>query len=103
MCENFSFPNCAVASCGSQFNKYQLDILMRYAQPREIVICFDNEEKPGSEDYFQKLWKMCSKYKNYSNFSFIYDRENLTKKKDSPVDEGQEKFEELLKRRVIVK
>ena len=52
---------------------------------------------------FQKLWKMCSKYKNYSNFSFIYDRENLTKKKDSPVDEGQEKFEELLKRRVIVK
>lgn len=103
LCENFSFPNCAVASCGSQFNKYQLDILMRYAQPKEIVICFDNEEKPGSEDYFQKLWKMCSKYKNYSNFSFIYDRENLTKKKDSPVDEGQEKFEELLKRRVIVK
>lgn len=103
LCENFSFPNCGVAVCGSQFNKYQLDILMRYARPREIVLCFDNEEKAGSDIYFQKLWKMCSKYKNYSNFSFIYDRNNLTKKKNSPVDEGQEKFEELLKRRVIVK
>ena len=103
LCENFSFPNCGVAVCGSQFNKYQLDILMRYARPREIVLCFDNEEKAGSDINFQKLWKMCSKYKNYSNFSFIYDRNNLTKKKNSPVDEGQEKFEELLKRRVIVK
>lgn len=103
LCENFSFPNCAVACCGSQFNKYQLDILMRFAHPREIVICFDNEEKPGSELYFQKLWKICEKYRNYCNFSFVYDRENLTKKKDSPVDEGQKVFEELLKRRVIVK
>ena len=32
-----------------------------------------------------------------------YDAEKIKKKKDSPVDEGQEKFEELLKRRVIVK
>lgn len=103
LADAFDFPNCSVASCGSQFNKYQLDILMRTARPREIVICFDNEEKPGSDLYFQKLWKICEKYKNYCNFSFIYDRENLTQKKQSPVDIGQSVFEKLLKRRVIVK
>lgn len=101
--DNFDFPNCSVACCGSQFNKYQLDILMRYASPREIVLCFDNEEKEKSDTYFQKLWKICEKYKNYCNFSFIYDRENLTKKKQGPADTGQEVFEELLKRRVVVK
>lgn len=102
-CESFSIPNCGVAVCGSQFNKYQLNLLMRECAPREIVICFDNEEKPGSDEYFKKLKAICDKYKNYCNFSFIYDRENITKKKNSPTDEGQEKFEQLLKRRVIVK
>lgn len=100
--DGFSFPSCGVAICGSQFNKYQLDLLLRYAQPREIVLCLDNEEKPGSEDYFQKLWKICSKYKAYCNFSFIYDRKNLTSKKDSPTDCGEDIFRELLKGRVKV-
>ena len=43
--ESFSFPNCSCAVCGSQFNKYQLDILMKNCHPKEIVICFDKEEK----------------------------------------------------------
>ena len=52
--ENFSTPNCAVAICGSQFNKYQVDLLMRFAHPREIILCLDNEEKEGSTEYFEK-------------------------------------------------
>ena len=66
--ENFSTPNCAVAICGSQFNKYQVDLLMRFAHPREIILCLDNEEKEGSTEYFEKLWKICNKYKNYCRF-----------------------------------
>lgn len=45
MLESTSMVNCGVAVCGSQFNKYSLHMLMKFGKPREIVICFDNEEK----------------------------------------------------------
>lgn len=101
--ECFSIPNCSVAVCGSTFNKYHLDLLMRYAHPQEIVICFDNEEKKGEQKYFDKLWNMCMKYKNYANISFIYDRKGLTALKDSPTDEGEGIFLKLLVDRIRVK
>ena len=101
--ENFRIPNCSVAVCGSNFNKYQLNILMKTCAPHEIVLCFDKEELPGKEDYFNKLWNMCQKYKNYCNFSFIYDRENLLDLKDSPTDKGEGTFIKLLGKRVFVK
>lgn len=101
--ESFSsIPNCAVAVCGSNFNKYQLNLLMKKCFPREIVLCFDKEEKPGEEKYFNKLWNICKKYGNYCNFSFIYDREDLLDLKDSPTDRGEEVFLKLLDKRVKV-
>jgi hypothetical protein len=101
--ESFNGRNCAVASCGSNINKYQMDLLMRYCAPRQIVICFDNEEKEGEDKYFTKLWNMCKKYRTYCNMSFIYDRNNITKKKDSPSDNGEEIFAKLLKERIKVR
>lgn len=101
--EGFRLPNCSAAVCGSNFNKYQLNILMKACSPSEIVLCFDKEELPGEEKYFYKLWDICQKYKNYCNFSFIYDREGLLDLKDSPTDKGEETFIKLLGRRVIVK
>lgn len=97
--ESFRAPHCGVAVCGSQFNKYQLRLLMELCQPTEIVICFDKEEKPGEENYFNKLWNLCDKYKNYANFSFIYDRQGLLEMKDSPTDKGEEIFKKLLQKR----
>ena len=101
--ESFSFPNCSCAVCGSQFNKYQLDILMKNCQPKEIVICFDKEEKDKEDKYFFKLYNMCKKYINYCKMSFIYDTENLLKLKESPTDCGESIFKKLLERRIIVK
>lgn len=101
--ESFKRPNCAVAVCGSQFNKYQLYLLMKHCSPKEIVICFDREEKEGEDKYFNKLWNICEKYKNYCNFSFIYDRMGITKMKDSPTDNGEEVFKQLLEKRVMVR
>lgn len=101
--ESFSRPNCCVAVCGSQFNKYQLHVLMKYCQPREIVICFDNEELPHEDSYFNKLWALCQRYKLYADFSFIYDREGLTKLKQSPTDCGEDIFNKLLSRRIKVR
>ena len=75
---------------------------MKKCFPREIVLCFDKEEKPGEEKYFNKLWNICRKYGNYCNFSFIYDREDLLDLKDSPTDKGEEVFLKLLDKRVKV-
>lgn len=101
--ESFDTLNCAVASCGSNINKFQIDLLIRYCAPHEIVICYDKEEEKGEEKYFNKLWNFCKKYETYCNMSFIYDRENIIGQKDSPSDRGEKKFLELLKRRIIVK
>lgn len=101
--EGFELQNYGVAACGSNINKYQIDILMRYCAPHYIVVCFDKEEKEGEDKYFNKLWNMCKKYTNYCSMSFIYDRNNLLKMKDSPTDRGEKKFIKLLEERVIVK
>lgn len=101
--ESFHLPNCSVAVCGSNFNKYQLNILMKTCAPHEIILCFDKEELSGEDKYFNKLWNICQKYKNYCNFSFVYDRESLLDLKDSPTDKGEETFIKLIGKRVIVK
>ena len=100
--DGFNMPNCSAAVCGSNFNKYQLNILMKFCAPSEIVICFDKEEKPGEEKYFNKLYNICKKYSQYANFSFIYDREGLLDLKESPTDRGEEVFKKLLEKRVRV-
>lgn len=102
-CDDFQMDNCAVAVCGSQLNKWQIKILMKECHPQEIVICFDKEEQPPAELYFNKLYELCNKYKNYADFSFIYDREKLLDMKDSPSDKGEEVFRKLLSKRVRVK
>lgn len=102
-CEAFEGPNCAVAVCGSQFNKYQLNLLLRTCNPKEIVLCFDSEELPDDTKYFDKLWDICKKYSNYTNFSFVYDRLRLLNLKESPSDRGEEIFKKLLAKRTKVK
>ena len=101
--DGFKRPNCAVAVCGSSINKFQIDILMQTCAPKEFIICFDKEEEGTEDKYFNKLKKLGEKYSNYGNFSFIYDFHNRLEMKDSPVDRGEEIFNQLLKERVKVK
>jgi len=105
-CNTFysSDENVAVACCGSNFNKMQLNLLLWECAPREVILCFDNEEEEGEDyKYFYKLRDICKKYNNYCDFSFIYDKQGLTKLKDSPSDRGREIFEKLFQQRVRVK
>jgi len=101
--ESWDLPNCSAAVCGSQLNKFALKILLKAARPKEIVICFDKEEKEGSDEYFNKLYRIGKKYQNYADFSFIYDRENLLNLKDSPTDKGADVFWQLYKKRVKIR
>lgn len=93
--------NVSVANCGSNFHKAQLNLLLKLGVS-EIIIAYDKENTTveNSEKYFDKLYKICDKYNNYCNFSFIYDRENLLEAKDSPIDKGPVIFEQLLHNRV---
>ena len=101
--EGFDLINSAAAVCGNKLNKYVIDILIRECHPKEIVVCFDKEQTSKyDETYFNKLYNMCSKYKNYAQMSFIYDKENLLDLKDSPTDKGEEVFKKLLKERIEI-
>ena len=100
--DSFSRPNCCAAVCGSNLNKFALKILLRECAPKEIVVCFDKEELPNQDKYFFKLWNLCKRYTNYCNFSFVYDRQNLLKLKESPTDCGEEVFEKLIRKRIKV-
>ena len=100
--ESWNMPNLSVACCGSNINKFQIDILMRTCQPSEIIVCFDSEEHKEEDKYFTKLWNICKKYLSYSNMSFIYDRQHLLDYKDSPSDKGEQIFRRLLEERVKV-
>lgn len=100
--DSFSMPNCAVAVCGNNLAPLQVRLLLQHCHPREIVICFDSEELPHEDRYFNRLHRIATRYKNYCQMSFIYDREKLLQLKDSPVDKGEAVFEQLLKKRKIV-
>jgi len=101
--ESFKRDNCVVAVCGSNFNKYALKILIHECHPKQIIVAFDNEELPGEFKYKHKLEDLCKKYSNYCTFSYIYDRGELMKLKESPFDNGEEVFEKLLERSIKVK
>lgn len=98
--------NIALAVCGSNFNKLQLELLLRNFYLKEIIIAFDKEyvkyPSKESEKYFNHLWQICERYKNYCSFSFIFDTKNYLSYKDSPLDKGKPTFEKLLKERVKI-
>ena len=98
--------NICVATCGRSINKSQINLLIKNFDLTEIIIAFDKEYKEyWDEDcrrYFNKLNELCKKYNNYCNFSFIFDKTNLLKEKDSPLDRGKKIFEELYNNRIKV-
>ena len=99
--------NNSVAVCGSNFTNVQLKLLLKNCDINEIVIAFDKEynrlDSARAQKYFNKLYKICTSYNKYCNFSFIYDRENLLNEKDSPVDKGKDIFEELYHSRIYIR
>ena len=99
--------NNSVAVCGSNFTNVQLKLLLKNCDINEIVIAFDKEysrlDSTKAQKYFNKLYKICTNYNKYCNFSFIYDREGLLNEKDSPIDKEKEIFFFFLKGRIMVK
>ena len=105
LCEGwYGSNNIAVATCGNKLNKLQLELLSKLGV-QNVVLCYDrmNDCSDPNDRYFYNLYDICRTYKNYFNFSFIYDREGILPYKAAPVDCGREIFEHLLKKRVIIR
>lgn len=100
--ENLLSKNVVVAACGNNISKWQVLLLLKYTDIKEIIVAFDREEQQGSNKYYNKLYTMCEKYKSYCNFSFIYDNQ-LMKLKESPFDQNKETLEKLIERRTRIK
>lgn len=96
-----------VAVCGSHTNKYHISLLTDILGVNEIIIAFDKEyEDWRSEEaskYRAGLEKICHSYKGKASFSYIWDYENILKRKDSPFDRGKEIFEHLYRKRIKVR
>lgn len=99
--------NIAVASCGSNLNYRQIELLVKDCEVNDIIIAYDKEFKSFASkegiDYYNKLRKICSKYSNYCNFYFLFDYDNLLELKDSPIDKGKKVFETLMKNKIQVR
>lgn len=106
-CEDILSINYSVAACGDKINIFQVNLLIKECGIREIILAFDKEYDKLSSDegkkYFNKLYTLGEKYSNYCDVSFIFDMDNLLKKKDSPVDKGKEVFNKLLKKRIMIR
>lgn len=87
--------NLVVATCGSRINRWQVHLLMKYAQPREIVIAFDK-----GLDY-DEIEQMARRYSPYTKISYVRDSANRLRDKESPFDRP-DVLEELIDKRVRI-
>ena len=80
--------------------------LLMDAGAKEIIIAFDRQFKEIGDSEFlrlkKNLLKLRSKYKNFVNISFIFDKNMITGYKDSPIDCGADKFLQLFKERIVL-
>ena len=97
--------NIAVACCGSNISAYHIHML-KEAGAKEIIVGFDRQFQEIGDNEFIKLTnnltKLHEKYKNDVQISFLFDRKMITGYKDSPIDEGKEKFLQLFKERIFL-
>lgn len=96
--------NIAVACCGSSLSRYQVDLL-RQMGAKELILAFDRDFEELNDEVFKrlknKLIQLNKRYSSLIKISCIWDKDMITKCKASPIDEGPEKFEYLLKNRIF--
>lgn len=91
-----------VAVCGSNLSSFQVQLLLDLGV-EELIIAFDKQfQKLGDKEHLgwvKKLKEINKKYSKYVKVSYMFDKENKLKYKDSPIDEGKDTFIELFEKR----
>lgn len=92
--------NVSTAVCGSQLSIFQIQQIIN-SGAEEAVIAFDRQyiERGTKEykDWAQKVRKTALRLTPYVRVSVLFDDWDILQPKDSPVDEGQDMFEKLMK------
>ena len=95
----------SVACCGSNLINYQVKLLLSLGV-KEIIIALDKQFQSIGDKEWQKwvikLKTLYNKYGSYVNISYMFDKTGLLGYKDSPIDEGKDKFLQLFKNRIIL-
>ena len=95
----------SVACCGSSLIMYQVQLLLSLGV-EEIIVAFDKQFKELNDDehkrWVKKLKDIHNKYSMYVQISFLFDKWDLLRYKDSPIDRGKDIFLELYERRIIL-
>lgn len=95
----------SVALNGTMLGEEQVK-LIDSLDVNEVIIAvdkeYDNANSEESKEYAKKMFSIFKKLKNRYNLSIIWDKEGLLNRKDSPVDQGKEVFEKLIKDRIII-
>lgn len=96
--------NCAIATLGKTISNQQIEMLMQLGV-REVVLCYDADyyDYPTMVEKRMEYIKLASVLKPYFNVCILMDLNcKLLQYKDSPIDQGKEIFERLLKNRIYI-
>lgn len=97
----------AVATCGSQLNRFQINLLVKRLGVNKIVLAYDKEfDSPFSSEgraYRKKLIDKCEKYRGLAEFYYVFDEKGFLDKKDAPCDKGVVTLEKLMERKIKIK
>ena len=93
----------SVACCGSSLGSFQIQLLLD-AGADEIIVAFDKQFQEIGDKEFKHLTKNLTsihqKYNKYVNITFIFDKEDILRYKDSPIDRGKSNFSNLYYKRI---
>lgn len=99
-----SHNDISVAVCGSSLSAQHIKLLKSLGV-KEIIVAFDRQfQEIGDEEFKRlknKLIYLEKKYGNMVTISVMFDKNMITGYKAAPIDEGKEKFEQLLKERFV--
>lgn len=93
--------NVGLATLGSSITLDQLDLLLKL-NINEVVLAYDkeyNHNQKELEQAVQKYDRIVSILKPYFKVSILLDLDNQLNYKDSPIDQGKEVFDSLMKER----
>ena len=96
--------NCSVATLGKNISLYQIRLLIQLGV-NEVILAFDRDyiDYETMVDVRNEYALIAKTLKTYFNVCYLIDLDfNLLHYKDSPIDRGKDKLEELLKNRIYV-
>lgn len=95
--------NCAVATLGQNISRQQIQLLLSLGV-NEVVLAYDADYTNYAQtvEKRKKYIKIAETLKPYFNVAVLMDLNHILNYKDSPIDRGKDKFEQILKDRIYI-